>query len=108
MTREKNGKLHAYGNKWFEDDYKGGCDYDFTGTANGGAFIPDDKSKNPDSLTRDHATLIVNRSDEEDAKHRFGPDGRATVEEGKCRRSLSISSTARLFPVQPLANAGKL
>ena len=58
VTREKNGKLSADGNKWFEDDYKGGCDDEFKGTADGDVFHPDDKSKNPDTMERDHGTLI--------------------------------------------------
>lgn len=105
VTRDKDGKLHADGNKWFEDNYKGGCDYDFKGKAAGNVFKPDDTSKNPDSIERDHASLIVNRTDDEDVKHRFRPDGTATIDEGKCKRSLSISSTARLFPVKPSADS---
>lgn len=110
VTREKNGKLSADGNKWFEGDYKGGCDYEFKGTADSDVFHPDDKSKNPDTMERDHGTLIVNRTDDEWAKRRVNSDGKLDPDagEGKCKRSQSISSTARLFPVRPLPDAGKL
>jgi uncharacterized protein YecT (DUF1311 family) len=100
VTRDKDGTLKADGNKWFEDDYKGGCDYEFSGKADGDVFHPKDKSKNPDMLERDHASLIVNRADDEWAKRRDNPATR-DAEEGKCKRNVTISSTARLFPVKP-------
>jgi hypothetical protein len=67
----------------------------------GGVFRSDDKGKNPDTLERDHATLIVNRLDEFFAKKRFRPDGalEPNPEEPKCERI--ASSTARLFPARP-------
>jgi uncharacterized protein YecT (DUF1311 family) len=107
-----DGALKAYGDKWFEDDYKGGCEYDFNGKAVDGLFKPDDTTKNPDSMERDHATLIVNRTDDAAAKRRFKADGSLNpdADEAKCRRSLSISSTARLFPVRrspDLGNSGR-
>lgn len=74
VTRQKNGKLNADGNKWFEGDYKGGCDYEFKGTVDGDVFHPDDKSKNPDTMERDHGTLIVNRTDDVWAKRRPNSD----------------------------------
>lgn len=110
VTRDPDGKLHADGNKWFEDDYKGGCDYDFKGNAVGDVFKPDDTSKNPDSMAREHATLIVNPTDDDAAKHRFKPDGTLDpkADEAKCKHRLDISSTARLFPVRqpPNFNSG--
>lgn len=108
VTREKNGKLRVDGNKWFEGDYKGGCDYEFKGTADGDVFHPDDKSKNPDTMERDHGTLIVNRADDEWAKRRLNSDSKPDTDagEGKCKRSQSISSTARVFPVRPSSGHG--
>ena len=105
VTRDKDSKLSADGNKWFEGDYKGGCDYSFKGEADGNTFHPDDKSKNPDTMERDHGSLIVNRPDDESAKERDKLDTGAV--EGKCKRSPLISSTARLFPVRrsPLDNS---
>jgi hypothetical protein len=96
VTRDKDGTLTADGNKWFENDYKGGCDYEFSGKADGDVFHPKDKGKNPDTLERDHASLIVNRADDAMAKRRENSD-----DEGKCKRNRTISSTARLFPVKP-------
>jgi uncharacterized protein YecT (DUF1311 family) len=108
VTRNKDGTLSADGNKWFEDDYKGGCDYDFSGRTDGDVFHPDDKSSNPDTMERDHATLVVNRTDDEWAKRRVEPNGklRPDAGDGKCKRSRSISSTARLFPVRPSPGRG--
>lgn len=101
ITRDKDGKLDVDGDKWFEDDYKGGCDYAFKGRAVGDTFKPDDTSSNPDSMVRDHATLIVNPTDDEAAKHRFDKAGNLVKDaEQKCRRRFDISSTARLFPVK--------
>ena len=81
VTRDTDGKLQVDGNKWFEDDYKGGCDYDFKGKAVGDVFKPDDTSKNPDSIVRDHATLIVNPTDDE--------RGQAPLQAGRHARSQS-------------------
>jgi hypothetical protein len=63
-----------------------------------GAFRSGEKRKNPDTLERDHATLIVNRLDDEFARKRFSSDD---PDEQKCKRTPGISSTARLFPVHP-------
>lgn len=108
VTRDNDGGIHVDGNKWFEDDYKGGCDYDFSGKADGDVFRPKDTSKNPDSIERDHASLIVNRTDDAAAKRRFKPDGTldSEADEAKCKRRLDISSTARLFPVRPSHDVG--
>ena len=109
VYRAKDGKLHVEGNKWFEDDYKGGCDYDFTGTAVGDVFHPDDTSDNPDSVALDRGTLIVNPTDDKFVKQReTGGPLPPHAPDGKCRRSPLISSTARLFPVRPARDAGKL
>ncbi len=104
VTRGKDGTLNASGGKWFETDYKGGCEYEFNGKADGNVFQPDDKRKNPDTMRRDHATLIVNRADDEWTRRRDGSDGKPDPDagKGKCRRSQLISSTARLFPVRSM------
>ena len=109
VSRDSVNKLHVLGDKWFEDDYKGGCDYDFNGKVVGKVFTPDDKSKNSNSIVRDHATLIVNPTDDFAAKHRLKPDGTLdpNADEAKCRRRLDISSTARLFPVRPARELDK-
>jgi uncharacterized protein YecT (DUF1311 family) len=93
---DNDGSVSAQGWKWDQGDWKAGCDYDIQGQLVGGIFRSDEKSKNPDTLERDHATLIVNRQDDMFAKKR-GPSD----EEGKCKRTLSASSTARLFPARP-------
>jgi len=100
VTRGKDSTLKATGRKWFQGDWKAGCDYEFTGTADGDVFHPADKSKNPDSMVRDHATLIVNPTDDEFAKHRYDDRHKADVDEAKCKRRLDVSSTLRLFPVR--------
>ena len=65
--------------------------------------VPATERKNPDTLERDHATLVVNRLDDVFAKKRWNKDGTedASADEPKCRRNLSNSSTARLFPARP-------
>jgi hypothetical protein len=55
--------------------------------------------KNPDTLERESATLIVNRQDDAFARKRRGPDDDA--DPPKCLRNYTISSTARLFPARP-------
>ena len=62
-----------------------------------------DARKNPDTLERDHATLIVNRLDDAFAKRRWNKDSTAdeTADEAKCRRNVANSSTGRLFPARP-------
>lgn len=100
VTVAENGDLEAKGWKWDQEDWKGGCEYDMSGTAKGNSFRSDD-AKNPDTLERDHATLVVNRRDDEFAKKRSGEKG---ADEMKCRRSMQASSTARLFPAKPSAD----
>ena len=63
-----------------------------------GSFRSDEKRKDPDTLERDHAMLIVNRLDDAFAGKRPPSD---ESDEQKCKRVPSISSTARLFPVNP-------
>jgi hypothetical protein len=96
VTVDNDGSVSARGWKWDQGDWKAGCDYDIQGQLVGGVFRSDETSKNPDTLERDRATLIVNRQDDMFAKKR-GPSD----EEGKCKRTLSASSTARLFPARP-------
>ena len=63
----------------------------------GGVFRSGAKGENPDTLERDHATLIVNRQDDAfAAKRKPGAD----EDEWKCKRVPSASSTARLFPAR--------
>jgi hypothetical protein len=66
------------------------------------AFRSDEKRKNPDTLERDHGTLVVNRLDDVFAKKRWRKDGTEdeTADEPKCKRNASNSSTARLFPAR--------
>ena len=74
-----------------------------TGKVVNGVFRADEQRKNPDTLERDHATLIVNRLDDAFAKKRWKKDGTAdeTADEAKCKRNQSNSSTAKLFPARP-------
>ena len=102
VTAEKDGTLKAVGWKWEQGDWKAGCDYEMTGKVVGGAFRSDAQRKNPDTLERDHAMLIVNRRDDVFAKKRAGKDGTEdSADEAKCKRRLDNSSTARLFPARP-------
>jgi hypothetical protein len=59
--------------------------------------------KSPDTLERDHAMLIVNRLDDSFARKRWKKDGTEdeNAGEAKCKRNLSNSSAARLFPARP-------
>jgi uncharacterized protein YecT (DUF1311 family) len=98
VTVADGGDLEAKGWKWERGSWKDGCEYDMSGTVKGGTFRADGSGKNPDTLERDHATLIVSRRDDAFAKERGGPKG---VDEMKCRRSMEASSTARLFPAKP-------
>jgi hypothetical protein len=100
ITREKNGKLKAVGSRWFQGDWKAGCDYDISGRVTANGFRVDGASLNPDTLEREHATLIVNRADDEWAKTRSKRQNTAREDEQKCKRRLDVSSTARLFPVR--------
>ena len=101
VTVADNGDLEAKGWKWDQQDWKGGCEYEMSGKAKGGTFRSDEGGKNPDTLERDHAMLIVNRLDDEFARKRSGDKG---ADEMKCRRSMAASSTARLFPARPSAD----
>jgi len=97
ITVTKDG-LQAKGWKWEQGDWKAGCDYEMDGDIVNGTFRSSERRKNPDTLERDHATLIVNRLDDVFAKKRFDS---SDPDEMKCRRSPDRSSTARLFPVRP-------
>ena len=101
VTVGDTGDLEAKGWKWDQEDWKGGCEYEMSGKAKGGTFRSDEGGKNPDTLERDHAMLIVNRLDDEFARKRSGDKG---ADEMKCRRSMAASSTARLFPAKPSAD----
>jgi hypothetical protein len=89
----ENGALKASGGKRFQGDWKGGCEYDMSGKSTGDVFRSEDKSKNPDTLERDHATLIVNRADDAWVKRRWKANGTldADADEQKCKRSASVS-----------------
>ncbi|WP_025032012.1 lysozyme inhibitor LprI family protein [Bradyrhizobium sp. DOA9] len=97
ITVDKDGKLSVQGWKWDQGDWKAGCDYEMTGKIVGGTFRAEGQRKNPDTLERDHAMLIVNRLDDAFASKRSGKEG---DDEAKCRRRLDYSSTARLFPAR--------
>ncbi|MCA1397156.1 lysozyme inhibitor LprI family protein [Bradyrhizobium sp. BRP56] len=104
ITTESNGAVKATGWKWDQGDWKAGCDYEMTGKIVGGTFRSDEQRKNPDTLERDHAMLIVNRQDDLFAKKRYSnKDGTENkdADEAKCKRRLDNSSTARLFPARP-------
>jgi uncharacterized protein YecT (DUF1311 family) len=103
VKQSDDGNVSADGSKWFQGDWKGGCEYAIEGKVRGGLFRADekgknDKGKNPDTLERDHAMLIVNRQDDAFAAKRQASDD---DDEQKCKRSPGISSTARLFPARP-------
>ncbi|MBB4372420.1 uncharacterized protein YecT (DUF1311 family) [Bradyrhizobium sp. cir1] len=97
ITVDKDGRLTAQGWKWDQGDWKAGCDYDMKGKIVGGTFRSDEQRKNPDTLERDRAMLIVNRLDDAFAKKRTGKED---DDEAKCKRRLDNSSTARLFPAR--------
>jgi len=90
--------VKAEGWKWTQGDWKAGCEFKMTGNTKGGAFRSDEERVNPDTLERDHASLIVNREDDAFARKRY--DDKA-LDEGKCNRNYGFSSTTRLFPVRP-------
>lgn len=98
-----DGTVTGQGWKWEQGDWKAGCDYAMTGKLVKGDFRSEEARKNPDTLERDRATLIVNRLDDAFAKKRWKKDGTEdeNADEAKCRRNLSNSSTARLFPARP-------
>jgi uncharacterized protein YecT (DUF1311 family) len=103
VTANRDGKVTAKGWKWDQGDWKAGCDYEMSGRLVDGAFRSSDGRRNPDTLERDHATLIVNRLDEVFAKKRWKKDGTedTSADEPKCRRNIANWSTARLFPARP-------
>ena len=101
VTQTADGGLKAVGWKWEQGDWKAGCDYDMEGKVVKGVFRSGEERKNPDTLERDHAMLIVNRQDDAIAKKRHGADGE---DEPKCKRGFDRSSTARLFPAKPSAD----
>jgi uncharacterized protein YecT (DUF1311 family) len=100
VTIDTDGSLKADGWKWQQADWKGGCDYEMSGEVKAGAFRASDQGKNPDTLERDHAMLIVNRLDDAFARKREGKTDNSG-DEPKCKRNTTISSTARLFPAKP-------
>lgn len=94
-------EVTAEGGKWMQGSWKDGCEYSITGKVTKGIFRSGEERTNPDTLERDHATLIVNRQDDAFAKRRARDDDKAPEDEPKCRRNVSVSSTTRLFPVRP-------
>ena len=96
-----DGSLTARGWKWEQGDWKAGCDYEIKGRILNGVFRSEEKRKNPDTLERDHATLIVNRQDDVFAGKRGQSDGADDADEPKCKRNMTHSSTVRLFPARP-------
>ena len=98
VTAAKDGGIVGKGWKWEQGSWKDACDYQIEGDVAKGVFRSAEKRKNPDTLERDGAMLIVNKMDDVFASKRHDPtDG----DEPKCRRSYSDSSTARLFPAKP-------
>src|SRR5262249_34036755 len=85
VTRTDDGGLKATGWKWEQGDWKAGCDYDMSGRLAKGVFRSDEDRKNPDTLERDHAMLVVNRMDDAFAKQRHGFGGE---DEPKCKRTV--------------------
>jgi len=99
VTPTEDGGLRGVGWTWDQGNWKAGCDYEIEGKVVGGVFRSDETRTNPDTLERDHAMLIVNRLDDVYAKQRM--DKKDSSDEQKCKRSPTISSTARLFPAKP-------
>ena len=103
VTQKEDGSVSAKGFKWFQGMWKEGCEYAIEGTVKAGVFRADDKGtndngKNPDTLERDHAMLIVNRLDDAFAAKRQPSNDE---DNQKCMRTPSASSTATLFPARP-------
>jgi uncharacterized protein YecT (DUF1311 family) len=97
VTADDDGSISARGWKWQQGSWKDGCDYEMSGKLVGGVFHADEPGKDPDTLERDHAMLIVNRQDDAFAKKRKpGTD----EDQWKCKRRPDYSSTARLFPAR--------
>ena len=103
IAADADGTITAKGWKWEQGDWKAGCDYEMTGKIVNGVFRSSEQRKNPDTLERDHATLIVNRLDDVFAKKRWKKEGSEDdkADQAKCQRNLSDTSTARLFPARP-------
>jgi hypothetical protein len=101
VKQAADGSLTTRGWKWEQGDWKAGCAYEFKGKVINGGFRSEEKRKNPDTLERDHATLIVNRQDDIFAKKRGESVGTDDADEPKCKRNMTNSSTARLFPARP-------
>ncbi len=101
VKQAADGSLTGRGWKWEQGDWKAGCDYAFEGKVINGVFRSEEKRKNPDALERDHATLIVNRQDDIFAEKRGQSEGADDTDEPKCKRTMTNSSTARLFPARP-------
>jgi uncharacterized protein YecT (DUF1311 family) len=106
VKQAADGSLTGHGWKWEQGDWKAGCDYAFKGKVINGVFRSDEERINPDTLEREHATLIVNRQDDVFAKKRGQSKGDA--DEPKCKRNMTNSSTARLFPARPSPNINNL
>jgi uncharacterized protein YecT (DUF1311 family) len=105
VTPTPDGGLKADGWKWEQGDWKAGCDFEIKGRIVNGVFRSAGGGKNPDTLERDHASLIVNRQDDVFARKRDGSDD---TDPAKCRRNITISSTARLFPARPSSDIENL
>jgi hypothetical protein len=71
VTANAGGSLKAEGWKWDQGDWKAGCDYNMKGKIAGGVFRSKEQRKNPDTLERDHAMLIVNRLDDSFARRQL-------------------------------------
>src|SRR5258708_32317953 len=100
-TAEEDGSLTGEGWKWDGGDRKAGCDYQIEGKVINGVFRSDEKGKNPDTLERDHATLIVNRQDDVFASKRFRSNGMSDPNAEEPKGNRILASTPRLFPVRP-------
>ena len=92
----KDGGFTAKGWKWEQGSWKDGCEFEMDGDVVNRVFHSGD-GKNPDTLERDGALLIVNKMDDVFAKKRANQDAK---DEPKCKRSLHDSSTVRLFPAK--------
>jgi hypothetical protein len=82
----EDGGTKAEGWKWEQGDWKAGCDFDMTGKVTGAKFVSDEKRKNPDTLERDHASLIVNCLDDVFAKSATAPKAMTSRNAGATTR----------------------
>jgi hypothetical protein len=80
VTKSDDGGIAAKGWKWERGSWKDGCDYDFGGDVVKGVFRSADKRKNPDTLERDGAMLIVNKMDDVFGRQTPRPDRRRRAE----------------------------